>query len=248
LLSSCASELIHRGCSLSLSLSLSHTHTHTDTHTLYSELSDARSCDSWAQQCCLLLVIACTTYSVVYRPYCKLKRSNLHLRTALKFIAEDSNDGTWQVYLRGPWIWFRNLAYMRWWFESYRLTRSSEVASLIFCVVNCSCVSVVTRLRAGDRGKRFLSNASELIGCVSVYGRVKLQELEADCSPLSSAEVKSLSIPPFLHVSLLRSLINAWKVSYYNLCPLFVCLACFLSVCCACSVECDIMYCTFCKR
>jgi hypothetical protein len=100
-----------------------------------------------------------------------------------------------------------------------RLTRSSEVASLIFCVVNCNCVSVVTRLRAGDRDKRFLSNASELIGCVSVYGRVKLQEREADCSPLSSAEVKSLSIPPFLHVSLLRSLINAEKISSYNLCP-----------------------------
>jgi hypothetical protein len=54
-----------------------------------------------------------------------------------------------------------------------------------------------------DRDKRFLSTASVLIVCASVYGRVKLQEREADGSRPSSGEVKNLSIPPFVHVSLL---------------------------------------------
>jgi len=72
----------------------------------------------------------------------QLYRSNLHLPTALTFNAEDSDGGTWQVYLRGPWTWFSNGAYTRWCFESHRLTRSSEVACLIVFVVVTVAVSV----------------------------------------------------------------------------------------------------------
>ena len=61
--------------------------------------------------------------------------------------------------------------------------------------------------------------ASVLIVCVSVYGRVKMQESEADCSRPSSAEVKNLSIPPLVHVYLLHSLIKGRESFVSHLLP-----------------------------
>jgi hypothetical protein len=110
---------------------------------------------------------------------------------------------------------------MIWCFESHRLKRSSEVGCLIVCVVNCSSVSVVTRLRAGEcwidsrQGQEISSTASVLVVCVTVYGWVKLLDLEAERSRPSRVEVKNLCI-----------MTNVMHKFLINL-SIYFCLACF---------------------